>query len=440
MNSDMNPEDIKLENELDEFLDQAGAGDFEAPKNPVLSPLFWAAKNFTEAEIQVRAKNSFARALDRFPATHTLKTHKSNYSFSNFIHMATNRLRFVRPLGTALAILFLLLGGINFYRVYSDKVRSGGGGYLGLEAASVGVATGLSAPSEGIIDRAKRAVGLSSGGDDMAEPSIAPMPPEFYPFPQPQTVPGSDTREYNKTSYYASVKSRQANELAEQMQTMIRGWGGRIDNSTISDKNSYISFVLPKTNLEQLRNQLKNAAGVKFVVESVSSQNLLPQKIDIEKSTNLTTADLAQLESEKSDLTKSHNATLASLNHQLNAAFAELKKLDGPTSTDRVKNQINYLQKSIASENSLYEQKLNSLNTQIKTAQISLGNLAAQDTNLNDSVESVQGSISFIYVGYWDSANIYLGGYLPAICWLIAGVIIVYFSRRKYSVAIEPVQ
>lgn len=114
----------------------------------------------------------------------------------------------------------------------------------------------------------------------MSEKSIARndmIYPDYYPRPEPVGVPIADTREFMKTNYSAEILTREPDEKAQRIQLAIRGLGGRVDSFTASEEYGYVRFVLPENKLEQFRNEIKTLAPARFIRQTISGTNLLPQ-------------------------------------------------------------------------------------------------------------------------------------------------------------------
>lgn len=101
--------------------------------------------------------------------------------------------------------------------------------------------------------------------------------PAYYPYSEPSAAPIADKREFLKTDYRAHIKSRQPDEQARRIQLTIRGLGGRVDSFTTSDEYGYVSFVLPADKLDEFRDEIKTLAPARFIRQTVSGTNILPQ-------------------------------------------------------------------------------------------------------------------------------------------------------------------
>ena len=291
---------------------------------------------------------------------------------------------------------------------------------------------------------AGRAAGLNSAANDLNMQSPAyKKPPTYYIQPEAST-PVSDNREFLKISYSATIQTRHVADMDAQIQNSILGSGGRIDSSNSSNDGGYISFVIPADKLDTFRAQLKNFAGYRFITEQTQSDNLLPQKKDIESQQQQTNNSLTQLNSSRDNLIISHNHAVASIQAQQDSIAKQLTALKNQVPqnpgqaleiyqqiTD-LQNQNQALQTRLANENSNYSQELSSYNAQIQDAQNTLSNLSTQTGDLLDNVATVQGTISLNAINLWDVFNTYCPpGYWVSSLLLLGAITAYYVSRRN---------
>lgn len=248
-------------------------------------------------------------------------------------------------------------------------------------------------------------------------------------------VPSTDIREFMKVGYNVAIKTRQVDTLAMRSQTIIRGYGGRVDNASINNKFASISFVVPKKSFEAFKIELESLVGKRFITESLNSQNLLPRKVSIEEQTKTASSSLADYQSQRKDLTDKHNRTVAGYQSQIsyysNQIWNARQELKKTTSTalqaelqmriNSANNEWSRIKRLMDSENSDYNKKVAALDNQIKTQQNQLANLKIQDVNLTDDVETVQGTIMVSWVSYWEIIELYI----PFYKWLIAGAMLI---------------
>lgn len=275
---------------------------------------------------------------------------------------------------------------------------------------------------------------------------------EMWPQPllPPQTAPSGDTREFLKTAYSASIQTRNVQNLTNRIQTAIRGFGGRVDLSSNSTQSGFIGFVIPTGQLEAFKQEIKGLINYRFYSETAQTQNLLPQKLELEDRQTQTNSTLAQLQSDKNQLTQSHNRAAASLNLQIRTASKQLADLQNQTTTDvnlagqieaqkqALANQIKNLQNRLSVENNNYSNQQDSLNNQIQVEQNILDSLNTQTNDLVDNVATVNGTISLSWISLWETFNLYvpLGYWFPGLLLILA--VAVYSLNRKKPQFILP--
>ncbi len=257
-------------------------------------------------------------------------------------------------------------------------------------------------------------------------------------------VPITDDREFLKTSYNATLRTREVSDTKTKIESIVRGIGGRVDGSSSSEKYGYVSFAIPKDDLEAFRLQIKDLVGARFYEENTNSQNLLPQKQMIEENKKQTENSLSSLKSERQKLVTNHNQTLASFQSQINSRNTEINILNAEYATataDRrlqITNRINQLQveisniqSQISGENKSYNSRVYEIDSQIRYTEENLKSIQAQDKNLIASVETVNGSISLSWISLWEMADAYFVG--PLLAWiLLLGAVVSYFWNRRY--------
>ena len=261
----------------------------------------------------------------------------------------------------------------------------------------------------------------------------------YYPYPTPD-VPASDTREFLKTSYNASMNTRDVQGLTRKVETTVRGFSGRIDQESSSPKSGYLSFTVPQSKYDAFRTELESLVGKRFLTVSISSQNLLPQKVNIEEQQKRADESLAEYTSTRAKLVSAHTSTAASLQSQINTDNQTLITLRAQPQTaqtfaeiQNVSNDLASLQKRLASENATYKVQLSNADANIKNAQNWQKAIETQDEAFLDNVATVSGTVSIGWVSAWDIVQLYFPGYwIPAI---FAGLTIVsfYFDRRRFA-------
>jgi peptidoglycan hydrolase CwlO-like protein len=267
-----------------------------------------------------------------------------------------------------------------------------------------------------------------------------------HELPETQNIPANDSREFLKTDYSANVQTRDVQKMATTLQTTVKGFDGRVDSISSSQDQGYVSFVIPASQLDAFKMQIKDiAGGAKFYTEQTSSENLLEQKVSIEDQQKQTNDQLTQLTSGRDQLTADHNKAVASLRSQIASLNSQLQTLNGkiPTTPGEamqidaqkqdLQNKIQNLKTSLANENSNYNDQLDSFNYQISDTQSTLGQLSQQTTTLLNTVATVRGTINISYISFWAMIGLYLNGYLIAGLLLLAAIISYFVGRRPTS-------
>ena len=263
--------------------------------------------------------------------------------------------------------------------------------------------------------------------------------PEPY-LPTPLSVPISDNRQFLKTDYTALIKTRKTSKITAQIQTTIRGFDGRVDALNNSKNTSYISFVIPSSRLDSFKQELINLVGEKFITETISAENLLPEKQGIEKQQTQTNNTINSLNTDKDNLTKNHTSIISNLNAQIYNLTKQLKDLDTQLPSwsteyqERQKELLNaraILQQKINIENSNYQNSLNYFNEQIKYQETVLNNLSEQNQTLLDTVDTVRGNISIQSINWLQVLNTHFSVYWLVLILLCLAGLTFYLKQKK---------
>jgi len=166
--------------------------------------------------------------------------------------------------------------------------------------------------------------GVSTQSDSSLGSESTKSKSDVY-YPEYQQQPSiSDTREFLKTSFSATIKTRDVQEVVTDVKNIIKGADGRIDNLYSSEKSGSISFVVAKSKFDAFKGEIEALTHKKLYTESISSQNLLSQKQNIEEQTNNIVNTLADLNKQKEALTTKHNQTVNSISNELSRIQTEL--------------------------------------------------------------------------------------------------------------------
>lgn len=320
-----------------------------------------------------------------------------------------------------------------------------------MDSANKGIKTSGQAVAESGLSAPSRMTGDESISIGYApyQPDIMPLPPE----PGYGTPPITDTREFLKTDYNSTVKTRHVAETGTRLQTLVRGYGGRVDSASFSEKFGHLSFVVPQNQFSVFKAEITSVVGKRFIVEAVSVQNMLPQKQSIEEQTKNTSSTLVELEQQRAEVVKKYDTIIKNLRGGIardNAAIAALDK-EAATTTDEARlTEIKKekaahvsaragLQQRLNSETQNYQYELASLDNQIKWAKDALKNLQVQDKNLIDTVATVQGTIVVEWVSLSEMISLYTTESWPWIVLALGAVLVMVSYRRRHPPAVVAV-
>jgi hypothetical protein len=253
----------------------------------------------------------------------------------------------------------------------------------------------------------------------------------------------NDNREFLKTYYSASVRSRHIEELTQRIQVSVRGFGGRVDSASSSKHYGYVSFAIRRDKFDVFKNELKDLFGERFYSENIQTENLLPQKRSIENQQQSAQKTLDQLRIDRNKLKKRHLRIVESIKSEMDAVAVETANLQAEVTNDWVRrmeiaNRIRELLKrnselaaGLRNENSQYADNLYSYNSQIHNYESNLTDLAKQDRNVIDTAATVRGTISLSWISIWEIIDLYLPSYWLTILFLILAVFFYFIHRRK---------
>lgn len=231
----------------------------------------------------------------------------------------------------------------------------------------------------------------------------------------------SDTREFLKTSYNSTIKTRDVNDVVRYVKNAINGADGRIDSLSVSEKYGSISFVVAKSKFEDFRTEIEALTHEKLYTEGISSENLLTQKQGIEEQQENTVNSLESLLSQRDSLVAKHSQAVSSLNKEITRIGKELVSVRASmkTETDSILlaslyNQENSLiqqetlqKKNLTNENSTYATKKQNLDNMINNENNNLANINEVDDQFMDNVETVNGYINVQWISLWEMARIF---------------------------------
>ncbi len=266
-----------------------------------------------------------------------------------------------------------------------------------------------------------RGVMETSGG-----PGVVPLnyasdssAPSMMPYYGGQDVPVTDTREFAKVYYNASMRSRDVQGLTRRVETTVRGYDGRVDQESSSQQYGSVSFAIPKTKYDAFRAELESLVGRRFISINISSENMLPQKVSIEEQQKQADASLADAKAQRQRLITAHANKVAYLQAQIQS----------------MPDQAASFTQQLAAENATYAAQLNSADANIKYAQDWQKAVQTQDQTLLDNVATVTGTVSIQWISMWETVQLYLPGYWIPFIFAVLTVISYLWDRRRMHVS-----
>jgi len=233
----------------------------------------------------------------------------------------------------------------------------------------------------------------------------------------------TDTREFMKMSYDGNLKTRKVEEVARDVKDAIRDAKGRIDNQTVATQYAHINFVIPESEFDDFKDEIKSLTYAKLYTDRIDSDNKLSTKQQIEEEDKNASMTLAQLQKEKKDLDTAHTKKIASLEASLRKTNTELNDIRKAISVTDRDNAVAYdnlviqeqnlinSQSTILSntnnENFSYNDKSTRLNEQISTVNSNLVAIDDKDKDFMQDIATVNGSVEVRFITHWEMAKIY---------------------------------
>jgi hypothetical protein len=219
------------------------------------------------------------------------------------------------------------------------------------------------------------------------------------------------------------MRTRDVQGLTRRVATTVRGHAGRIDQESSSEQYGYVSFVVPQSKYDAFRTELESLVSSRFLTLSISSQNLLPQKLSIEEQQERADTRLADAQAARQRIVSAHVNRVDSFQAQIDADAKQLASLRAQEQTPVVQSQVQLLTQhwlqltqQLANENSTYTAQLKNADANIKSAQDWQRAVQTKDQALLDNVATVTGTVSIRWIGLWSIVLLYLPGYwIPGI-------------------------
>jgi len=322
--------------------------------------------------------------------------------------MNNTKLGFLPGYVSWLTIVLALLAIITFFATSNPSVQY---------AARMGFGGGMMEYAD------TKAVPPTAGGVPMMDGSVTSSAggmrsPDYYPYPNPE-VPVTDTREFLKIYYSAAMQTRDVPALTRRVETVVRGYDGRIDNESSAEKYGYVSFALPQVRYDAFRAELEGLVGSRFLKVNISSQNLLSQKVSIEEQQKQADTALADYKTARQKLVNAHASAVQSLQAQIDS--------ESTSESERL-----LLRQQLAKENDSYTRNLANADANIKYAENWVKGIETQDAKLLANVATVNGTVSISWISFWDMALLYLPGYWIPTIFAVLAILSFTSDRRRF--------
>jgi hypothetical protein len=335
-----------------------------------------------------------------------------------------------------LTIVLALLAIITFFAISNPSPRYYDYAVPMMEKGGIQYDGGGRGSSPSAAPTSIRETGVSSAP---AEGNIAPDMYYPYPYPNPD-VPVTDTREFLKTYYNASMRTRDVQGLTRSVATIVRGHDGRVDQESSSLKYGNVSFAVPQSKFDSFRIEVEGLVGSRFLSVNVLSQNLLPQKVSIEEQQKQADETLATYIASRQKIVSDHASAVQSLQKKIDADTRQLATLRAASSTPQillemqtVANDLAVLKRQLENENASYTRQLSYADNNIKYAEKRQEAVQKQDQALIDSVATVTGTVSLQWISYWDMARLYLPDYWIPTIFAFLALLSFLNDRRRFQ-------
>ncbi|OHA10335.1 MAG: hypothetical protein A3H71_00900 [Candidatus Sungbacteria bacterium RIFCSPLOWO2_02_FULL_48_13b] len=334
-----------------------------------------------------------------------------------------------------LTIVLTLLAVVTFLAIFGSGMQyaipMGTGGGVMENSGSRGEAVPPTAPSVPMMDTSVSSAPAQGKVDSNM----------YYPYPYPNpNVPVTDTREFLKVYYNASMRTRDVQGLTRRVETTVRGYAGRIDQESSSPQYGFVSFAVPQSKYDAFRAELEGLVSSRFLTINISSQNLLPQKISIEEQQKQADTALSGYKTARQKIVNVHMSTVQSLQSKIDADVQLLATLRAGTSTPQILAQIqtvsddwSSLKQQLVNENASYAAQLNNADRNIKNAEAWQKAVETQDKTLLDNVATVTGTVSVQWISFWDITRLYLPGYWIPIIFAALAFLSFLWDRRRFG-------
>ncbi len=255
--------------------------------------------------------------------------------------------------------------------------------------------------------------------------------------------PIEDTREFMKTDYSATIKTRHVDTDGKKIKLLVRGYGGLVNNISLGDEKGFISFAIPKSEFESFRDDLKEIADGRYLVEQKSDANLLNQKKILETQTRKTNESLQNLKKSLETVTEEHNRISSQIETNLRFYANEKQNIanqlnKNPNDKEEIQRQLTRVNQNIQTnqtklenENQVFSNQEQSIKSQISSTESALDSLKEKDRQFTNTIETVTGNIKLQWVSFTDIIGLYLPKQWLPISFFLLAVVTVISSRYR---------
>ena len=157
--------------------------------------------------------------------------------------------------------------------------------FAGLAVLMIFIQPFASAPLQDVAISSRESI-LTAGNAEPMSAEIANMKamPDYYRMPPyNDDIAITDDREFLKMTYQATIQARNPGDMTKRARTAVHAFDGRIDSMSSSEKYGQITFALPAEKFDAFQLEIQSLTRSKLIVENISAQNLLPQKVLLEQ-------------------------------------------------------------------------------------------------------------------------------------------------------------
>jgi hypothetical protein len=255
--------------------------------------------------------------------------------------------------------------------------------------------------------------------------------------------PIEDTREFMKTDYSATIKTRHVDTDGKKIKLLVRGYGGLVNYISLGNQNGFISFAIPKSEFESFHDDLKEIADGRYLIEQQSDVNLLNQKKILETQTSKTNESLQNLKKSLETVTEEHNRIILQIDsnvrfyaNEKQTIASQLEKNqnnreDLQIQLTRVNQNIQTNQTKLETENQVFSSQEQSIKSQISSTESALDSLREKDQQFTNTIETVAGNIKLQWVSFTDIIGLYLPKQWLPISFFLLAVVTLISSRYR---------